>query len=220
MEKSEFYDMFPIFAMVIWMIVMKHVYLPEPWYSVSFFGLLVTIVLCMFATEVIYKFVTSESLFIEAFTAPSGERLRFFVKDVESRKLGFNQYSTVLKLRWKIKHRDFGKIDKIVINHTRSFYERVIFRPGWAVYAGQRIKHPQTAVIVLDEEPGSNFDVDHVTPIPVYRLRWALGDYQLPEEKREAAVQPIVANGGKPQAEKPKKWWEEVGKHERRGKGK
>jgi len=144
----------------------------------------VTSISLMVVVNEMLKYKASEFTHLDCICRPSRARLHLFVTFYETRELRPGWYATALTLGEKVTHEFYGQIEKggqVVITHWGAWEERLIFGKGKALFKDQIVDHSKSAMIVLHEDTDT-FDMDHLSPIPVFMLKDAPGDYYLPDD--------------------------------------
>ena len=181
MDRSEIYNFLPIVALFAWMMIITPFFPMEYRRTAGMLGMVVCIV-GMIMTEQVLKWTAASYTSIEAICRPSNRKLHLFVKNIETAEITPGVFATKLNLGEKVKHEFYQILEYIVVKHTLTFEDRFRFTPGKAMYKGYVVDHPKTAKIILYEPYEGSFDVDHLSPIPVFWLKEAPGDYYLPSE--------------------------------------
>lgn len=186
MENSQLFEFLPVLIMFAWMMVTPFVF-PYDWqmrYMLNMVGMVVCISFMVMTTEVL-KWKAAEFTHIDATCRPSGDRLHLFVTTIETAELEPGVYATQLTLGEKIEHSFYGPIEKggsVVFKHELLWEERMQYGKRKAVFKGQVVDHAKSAKVILYEPPDT-FDMDHLNPIPVFFLKEAPGDFNLPEDQ-------------------------------------
>jgi len=153
-----------------------------PIFPVDYRGILgiVGMVVCiggMFFVDEMLKWQAASYTYIEATCRPSNEKLHLFVKSIETKQTGPNEWATKLNLGPKAHHSVYHELKWIVLKHALSYEDRMEFCAGKAVYKSQIVDHPKTARITIYEDDEGGYDVDHLNPIPSYHLQEAPKDF-------------------------------------------
>lgn len=83
--------------------------------------------------------------------------------------------STTLESHWPLELPYYGRFRKLVIEHELGFQDRVKFGPGYAMFQGYIINHPQVAEIICHEFTYSASDRYKAESIPAFMLAYAFG---------------------------------------------
>ena len=192
MEKSDLYSFLWIIALFVWLNIIVPLF-PSNIRNVAGIGGLVICLVGMIMVDEILKWQAASYTYVDAVCRPSNTRLHLFVKDLETQEIEPGVYATKLNLAQKVKHPFYQELEYLVIKHELTWEDRMHFTKGKAVYKGIVVDHPKTAKIILYEPYEGSFDVDHLSPIPVFWLKEAPGDYYLPTEA--LASQALMVNG-------------------------
>jgi len=185
-ERSKIYEFLPILMMFTWMMVTPFMYPRnlQMRYALNMMGMIVCVAFMVVTNEVL-KWKASEFTHIDGICRPSRSRMHIFVTEIETAEIEPGVYATKLKLGEKLTHSFYGPIEKggnIVVKHDLPWEVRMQFGQGKAVFKDQVVDHPKSAQVIL-YEPLGTFDMDHLNPVPVFLLKDAPGDYQLPEDQ-------------------------------------
>jgi len=174
MEKSDIYVFCWIAFLYGWMFLGK--ILVPPKYELHFgaVGFLLFIGGVVFVDQFL-KWQAAGYAHLLAIIRPHNIRYDLFVKRRDSVEVAPNFYATKLELAVPIKHPFYDKISQLVILHRREWEDRIRYSHGKANFKGFLVEHPNSAIITLYET--SNFDLDHLNPVPVFSLKEAPGDY-------------------------------------------
>jgi len=183
MEKSQIYDILPIFAMFAWMMIMP-ILVPRDFmlrHVLNTVGMVFSIMSMVVVNEAL-KWKAAEFTHIKATCRPSNIQLDIFFKELETIEIEPGTCATKLSLAEKMIHPFYGVLDQyIIIKHELKWEDRMTFEAGKAIFKGQIIDHAQSAKVVL-YEPHNVFDMDHLNPVPVFWLREAPNDSQYPQQ--------------------------------------
>ena len=152
-------------------------YLPGDWVVGSSFAMIVGFIVW---EEIWLMEKTHPYRYVRAVLRPVNKVLHLFVRNIETKRVYGNIYSTTLELAYPVKDPYYGKVKRYSIKHTFRFGDRFRFTHGIASYEGLDVKHGQTCQIVLYQLPEGSFDLDKSEAIPMYWLAEAPGDYNLP----------------------------------------
>lgn len=187
MERSQIWQYIPIFVMFTWMMVTPFLF-PHDWtlrYLANMLGMVISISFLVVTNEML-KWKASEFTHYDCICRPSRNRLHLFITTLESVEIpqrpGF--YATALTLGDKLEHSFYGTIEKggqVVITHWGEWEKRMVLGKGKAIFKDQVVDHAKSCMIVLYEPPDT-FDMDHLSPIPVFELAEAPGDFYIAED--------------------------------------
>ena len=112
---------------------------------------------------------------LSAWVRPDWKTVHFFYWDFKSTPLGGGRFLTTLFLGFWYKHREYGKIDRILVYHNLPWKARIKLRKGLAYRNGIIVDHSQTDHVIFYEhkEPV----IDHSVFLPAYDLIEGGGDY-------------------------------------------
>lgn len=186
MERSKIYEFLPILMMFTWMMVTPFMYPRnlQMRYALNMMGMVVCVAFMVVTNEVL-KWKAAEFTHIDGICRPSRTRMHIFVTEIETAEIEPGVYATKLKLGEKLNHSFYGPIEKggnVVVKHDLPWEVRMQFGQGKAVFKDQVVDHPKSAQVIL-YEPLGTFDMDHLNPVPVFLLKDAPGDYELPEDQ-------------------------------------
>lgn len=188
MDRSKLWEFVPIIGMFTWMMITPWLY-PRDWvmrYIMNMVGMVFCIGLMVLSNEIL-KYKSAEFTHIDAICRPSGNRLHIYAKDLRTAEYEPGIYATMLTLGERLVHSIYGEIEKggnIVIKHWGKWEDRMgEYKQGKAVFKDQVVDHPKSAQVILYEPPDV-FDLDHLSPIPVFELKDAPMDYQMPEDQK------------------------------------
>ncbi|RLI47481.1 hypothetical protein DRO69_00430 [Candidatus Bathyarchaeota archaeon] len=148
---------------------------------VSFIGSMSFLVCGLFGIEYIFTVQASQYTYIHAVTRcyqKKTKHLHLFVTNVDSKEFYDGLYATILTLGVPVKLDPFGEFSKCVILHQYPYEVRMKFDQGKAKYKGFRVTHSKTCDVVLVLR--KVVDTDHAEPIPVFWLKDAPGDIDIP----------------------------------------
>lgn len=105
--------------------------------------------------EFIFEWMTMHYAYLRMELQPSGRILHTFLEyKPQTEPITKTLNATRLVFHWVVKHQYYGKFKECVIHHELDFWgKRVVPGPGYAVFQGYAIRHPQVARIVVHEYP-------------------------------------------------------------------
>lgn len=160
-----------MFGAIAWLMVINAV-LPQYTGSLGIIGYLFITVFGLVGVNLIVREHVNSYEFIEVLVRPENDRYNLFIESSTTRKISPGQRVTTLNLAFPVDY-DGEKVRRIEIHHTGRWSERVRYSPGYCVYSGLSVPHPQTEIIEVSRMPRSHIMVDHDETVPIFILRSA-----------------------------------------------
>jgi len=136
----------------------------------------IIVVLDAVLMEILFEVATMKYPYFRLELEPSGKILHCFLeKPPETKQITKIFYATLLKLHWPVEHPYYGKFKELVIHHELPLSDRIKLGPGYAVFQGYAIPHPQVGRAVLHEYPYSGSDRFKDLSRPAFMLAYAHG---------------------------------------------
>lgn len=126
--------------------------------------------------EFIFEWMTMHYPYLRIELQPSGKILHGYLEvPPVTMRITKTLNATLLVFHWMLNHRYYGKFKEITIHHELEFWgKRVVPGPGYAVFQGYAIKHPQVARIVCHEYPYTSDRWKNLSR-PAFMLAYAHG---------------------------------------------
>jgi len=179
-SKSDLYDFIPIVLFFAFSVIVMP-FVPQEY---KFIVNVVGMGLCFMSVVVLQEMLEWQAAsytHINMLCRPSGVELDLFVDRIETKEIAPNVFSTRMILGEKAKHPIYGELEYVILNHRLTWEDRMLFTKGQAVYKGCIIDHPKSAQITVYEPYMGKADMDHTSSVPVFWLKEAPRDYDLPE---------------------------------------
>lgn len=192
-----------LFGAFGWLILAPR-FIPAPYGEVAAqVGYFVIVLVGVFGTDLIIQFYVNKFAYLEVLIRPSNRVVGLFLNNHESKVIDAakDRHSTTLFLAFPVKI-GAEKVKQVVLNHTRSWEDRIGFRSGgYARYNGYSVPHPQSERIEVYQEASGNLSIDHGETIPVFSLKTASKDYlshlpmpKDPQKTKQAATKDAAAS--------------------------
>lgn len=128
------------------------------------------------AIEIIFEFITMHYAYLRVDLEPSGKSLHAFIepKFPKTTQISKDVFSTKIRSHWIMKHPYYGRFIEFAIHHELDWEKRVKLTPGYAVFQGYAIPHPQVGRVICHEYSYSSDRFKHLS-IPAFQLAYAYG---------------------------------------------
>jgi hypothetical protein len=187
-DKSQLYDFLPVVLIFTWMGVITPLFPAEYRLPANYLGMGLCIGMMAMISEFL-KWKAAEFTHIDANVRPSNLKLDLYVKEMETAEITPGVCATKLTLGEKVVHPFYGKLaagSEIIIKHMMKWEDRMMYGSAKAWFKDQIIDHPKSAMVTLYETEIS--DMDHLEAIPVFWLKEAPLDYNLPDNLDPEAI--------------------------------
>ncbi len=129
----------------------------------------------LFGTEIAIREYVNSYPYLRMLVRPDNEWVHAFLSPPGNpRRIGPNQYTMTIDLRFPIRFGEYESVKRIELHHDGRWSERIKFRRGMCVWSGFSVPHPQTEIVEVYQ---TNVMMDHGEPVPVFVLASASLDY-------------------------------------------